>query len=60
MGKNSGDNLEKKIGAADCKPGCLLPLTQKRIDLTCSSNNTTKILSSGPAGGVNLPFCEGL
>jgi hypothetical protein len=28
----------------------------KRINPTCSSNNTTKTLSGGPAGRVNHPF----
>jgi hypothetical protein len=42
-----------------CKQSVCSP-SQRRIDLTRSSNNTTKTLSDGPASGVYLSFCEGL
>jgi hypothetical protein len=48
----------KNFGAAGCKPECLQPLTKRRIDPTRSSNNTTKTLPDGPAGGVYPSFCE--
>jgi hypothetical protein len=57
--KDRADWLEKKLLQPGCKPRCLQLLTKKRIDPTRSSNNTTKMLPSGPAGGIYSLFCEG-
>jgi hypothetical protein len=50
----------KKFGAALLQTRVFAASHKRRIDPTRSNNNTTKMLFAGPAGGVYLPFCEGL
>jgi hypothetical protein len=55
-----GDKLGKKFAAAGLQTRMFAVPHRKEDRAHLQVNKTTKTLPGGPAGGLYLPFCEGL